>query len=309
MKLSVVTTLYNSETYIDEFLRKVNSSCNQIVGEDYEIIFVNDGSQDKSLILVLEHAKDNNRIRIIDLSRNFGHHKAILTGLSFACGELVFLIDSDLEEDPEWLLNFHQLMNEKECDVVFGIQESRKGRLFERISGALFYILFNSLTEVKIPASLVTARLMTRRYVDALLKHEEKEVFLAGLWQLIGFVQIPYLINKKSNMTSRYSLKKKWNLAIDAVVSFSIAPLRLVFKIGILMNLISIILVTILLINRFVNLHNVPGWTSILASLWLVGGAIVSSIGILGIYLSRIFLEVKNRPITVVRAVYGRQEN
>src|SRR6266480_3840502 len=157
MTLSIVTTLYNSAPYVEEFYVRVCAATEQIT-EDYEIILVNDGSPDNSLEIALSIYHKDPRVRVIDLSRNFGHHKAMMTGLIHARGKLVFLLDSDLEEEPELLEQFYQLLKAKDADVVYGVQEKRKGRLFERVSGTLFFKLFNFLSTYPIPPNLITVR-------------------------------------------------------------------------------------------------------------------------------------------------------
>lgn len=189
MKLSVVATLYRSASYIAEFHRRASAAARQLAGDDYEIVLVNDGSPDDSLDLAVRLAESDEHVLVVDLSRNFGHHKAMMTGLGYARGEQVFLIDSDLEEEPECLLSFAEEMRREPCDVVHGVQEQRKGGWLERWSGLWFYRLFKLLTGFSLPENLVTARLMSRRYVDALLRHKEREVFMAGLWYITGFVQ------------------------------------------------------------------------------------------------------------------------
>src|SRR6266850_5035889 len=169
MRLSIVTTLYRSAPYLEEFCQRAQQAAQKIT-PDYEIILVNDGSPDDSLAQAIKLHERHPRISVIDLSRNFGHHRALMAGLTQAQGEKVFLIDSDLEEEPEWLETFNTAMTEG-IDVVYGVQNHRKGAWFERVSGAIFYRLFNWLAEVPIPTNAVTARLMTRQYVKSLLLH------------------------------------------------------------------------------------------------------------------------------------------
>src|SRR5205085_8559883 len=177
MELSVVSTLYKSEPHLEEFYARVSAAA-RAVTEDFEIVLVNDGSPDNCQQIALEICRRDPRVRLIELSRNFGHHKAIMTGLAESEGARVFLVDSDLEEPPEVLADFFRHMEETAVDVVYGVQETRKGRRFERISGAAFYWLFNLLSTHSIPRNLVTARLMTRPYVQALVQHRDREVFL-----------------------------------------------------------------------------------------------------------------------------------
>ena len=178
MKLSIVSTLYCSENSIKEFYDRVTDEAKLLVDQSYEIILVNDGSPDKSFEIAVEISNHDSHVKIINLSRNFGHYKAIMTGLKYASGEKIFLLDSDLEEQPEYLSSFEKKMNEENCDVVFGIQTKRKGRLFEKITGELFWRMFNFFSDIDLPVNTVTARLMTKRYVHALLLHQEKEIFI-----------------------------------------------------------------------------------------------------------------------------------
>jgi putative glycosyltransferase len=309
MKLSIVTTLYQSAPYIHEFHERASAVARQIVDEEYEIIFVNDGSPDKSLELAIKLAVRDHHVVLVDLSRNFGHHKAMMTGLSYAKGEQIFLIDSDLEEEPEYLISFAMQMQRNCCDVIYGVQEQRKGGWFERWSGSLFYNLFNILTGLSLPENAVTARLMTRRYVDSLLLHKEREILIAGLWQITGFNQQPHFIKKYSESATTYTLRRKMALLVNSVTSFSNAPLIIIFYIGIIISFLAVSYITWLLVHWAFLAKPLSGWTSIMASIWLLGGMIISFVGVIGIYLSKIFSETKQRPYTIVREIYARKES
>jgi len=306
MRLSIVATLYDTAPYINEFYRRASAAGNGLAGDDFEIILVNDGSPDNSLELAVQLAEQDSHVIVVDLSRNFGHHKAMMTGLAQANGEIVFLTDSDLEEEPEWLLSFAHQMKEEKCDVVYGVQIRRKGNWFERWSGKLFYRFFTVLTGLALPANVVTSRLMTRRYVDALLSHQEREVFLAGLWYITGFNQRAQLIKKKNTSQTTYNLSKKLSLLINSVTSFSNAPLAGIFYIGIVISLIASSYTCYLVAYWLFLAKPLSGWTSVMASVWLLGGIVISFIGVIGIYLSKIFSETKRRPYTIVRHVYAK---
>ncbi len=309
MKLSIVATLYQSASYIEEFYQRASISAKQLVGDDYEIILVNDGSQDNSLELAIALSEIDTHAVVVDLSRNFGHHKAMMTGLAYAKGEHIFLIDSDLEEEPEWLISFSEQMEQERCDVVYGVQEKRKGGVFERWSGQWFYRLFRMLTGLKLPENVVTARLMTRRYVNALLLHEEREVFLVGLWYVTGFKQISRIIKKYNTSQTTYTFRHKMALLVNSVTSFSNAPLVGIFYFGIFIFLMTASITVYLLVNWLFLAKPLSGWTSIIVSIWLLSGLIISFIGIVGIYLSKIFSETKKRPYTIVRHIYGKKDN
>lgn len=306
MKLSIVATLYQSALYINEFHERVCSVAEKLVGNDYEIIFVNDGSPDNSLDLAIKLSESDSRVVVVDLSRNFGHHKAIMTGLSYSKGECVFLIDSDLEEEPEWILSFTQQMNEDKSDVIYGVQITRKGGVFERFTGWVFYRVFRLLTGVSQPNNIVTARLMSRRYVNALIAHTERELNIGGLWVTTGFKQTGQMVRKKASSPTTYTLAKKFSHLVNAVTSFSSLPLVFTFYAGLLLSLSAAVFITFLLFRFFFISTPPDGYTSIIASVWFFSGLIISFIGLQGIYISKIFTEVKQRPYTIVKHIYKK---
>ena len=303
MKLSIVTTLYKSAPFVREFYARAVAAAERFT-PDFELIFVNDGSPDDALAQVLKLHRADRRVVGIDLSRNFGHYKAIMTGLTYARGELVFLIDSDLEEDPALLAQFAAEMQTRGCDVVYGVQAARKGGWLERTSGAFFWWLFNRLSPVPVPANLTTARLMTRRYVRSLLRFREREVFLAGLWSLAGFEQVPVQIAKGSREGTTYTLRRKVSVLVNSITSFSNLPLVAIFQFGLLVSGLAFAYLAFVIGKWFVQDVPVEGWTSVIASVWLLGGLIISFLGIIGIYLAKVFSETKRRPYTVVREVW-----
>jgi putative glycosyltransferase len=307
MKLSIVATLYKSARYIVEFNQRASAVAKQLVGEDYEIIYVNDGSPDESLDIAVQLTKEDDHIVVIDLSRNFGHHKAMMTGLSYATGEQVFLIDSDLEEEPEWLLSFAKQMEAEESDVVYGIQSKRKGEFFEQITGKLFYKIFRFLTGIAQPNNIVTARLMSRRYVDALMLHQERELNIGGLWVITGFNQSQQTVQKHSTSPTTYSLSKKLSHLVNAVTSFSSKPLVYTFYSGLFISITAITYISYLAIRYFIATPP-DGYTSIIASIWLFSGLIIFFIGLQGIYISKVFSEVKQRPYSIIRHVYKHSQ-
>ena len=231
-----------------------------------------------------------------------------MTGLKSAKGERIFLIDCDLEEEPELLVEFFEEMNKKECDLLYGVQQKRKGKLFERWTGHIFYKIFNFITNINLPSNISTVRLMTRKYLNALLQHEEREIYIHGLCRIIGFNQIAWPIKKHSTSKTTYTLYRKLSMLINAVTSFSDAPLVGVFYIGFVLILFSVIYGAYLVIDRIIFGTPVAGWTSIMVSIWFLSGLIVSIMGILGIYLSKVFLEVKQRPSTIIRALYPNEK-
>lgn len=305
MELSVVTTLYFSEPYLSEFYTRLKSVLTEL-GLSHEIIFVDDGSPDQSLNVALELQSLDSSIKIIELSRNFGHQRAIMTGLLYTTGQYVFLIDCDLEEAPEVLKEFWVKIRHSEFDVVYGVQPKRKGGWFERVSGRLFYNLLSLLSSVDYPADTLTARVMNRKYVDAIVRHQEKELDVWGIFVLAGFKQLPLQVPKGFRGKSTFTLLKKIKRAIEVITSFSHRPLYFTFILGLLCFFISFFNLVVIAYKKLILGVAVEGWASILASVWFVGGMVLLVLGIFGIYLSKMFLEIKNRPLTIVRNVFAK---
>src|SRR4051794_383918 len=186
MKLSIVTTLYKSAAHVEEFHRRASEAAKRVT-DDYEIVMVDDGSPDDSLALACAVAARDSRVRVVELSRNFGHHKALMTGLDHAKGELCFLIDSDLEEDPALLTEFYRLIHSGSWDVVFGYQESRQSGSVTGIASRIAWFLIDKLYALQVVPNQCTVRLMRRKYVDALLLHRERSPVIGALWVITGF--------------------------------------------------------------------------------------------------------------------------
>jgi putative glycosyltransferase len=301
--LSVVTTLYRSAPHLAEFLRRATAAAGRLTS-DYEIVLVNDGSPDDSLALAIELQRRDSHVRVVDLSRNFGHHPAMMTGLRHARGDLVFLLDSDLEEPPEWLGEFHARLVDSAADAVYGVQLKRRGGWFEKFTGWLFYTLVTEHLGPALPRNTTTARLMTRRFVDALLRFPEREHTVAALCSITGFAQEPVPVQKASSGRSTYSLAHRVGVLVSNVTSFSNRPLILVFYLGCVIVVVSGAAAAVLIWRRLVGGIGVPGYASLVVSVWLLGGLVIFCVGLVGIYLAKVFVEVKQRPPTIVRAEY-----
>jgi putative glycosyltransferase len=302
--LSIVTSLYKSCRYVRDFYLRACRVADKL-NVPIEIIFVNDGSPDDSLALAIDIHNRDPRVKVVDLSRNFGHHRALMTGFAYASGKLIYVTDADLEESMDFLAVCYDRMRQGDCDVVYGYQEHRKGRFFERLTGGFFWWLFNVLSSAKLPQNLVTARLMTRRYMLSLLQYRESDPFVAGLWMLTGYVQVGCPIVKQSVGTSSYSLRKRLSITINSVTSFSGRPLILSAIVGIVICAIAFAFVAYLVVRWLLFGNTVEGWTSVIISVWIIGGVNLFFIGLVGLYISKIFTEVKQRPVSIVRAVYG----
>jgi putative glycosyltransferase len=303
VKLSIVTTLYRSAANINEFHGRAMKT-GETITHDIELVMVNDGSPDHSLDLALALQRDDPRVVVVDLARNFGHHKAMMTGLAHATGDLVFLIDSDLEEQPEDLSRFYQRFIEVGCDVVYGVQEMRRGGLVEKVTGELFFKLLGALGDRPVPRNLVTSRLMTRDYVSALVSHGDREFVISDLWQVTGFDQRAIVVKKLSHSPSTYSYRTRIEMAIKHVTTTSTKLLYLILYAGLLIFGLSISVILYFLGRYFTSGVGVDGFTSQIVSIWFLGGLITLILGILGIYIANIMAESKRRPYTIVRRVH-----
>lgn len=307
MMLSIVTTLYRSAEYIEDFYRRISDEAQKIT-TDYEIIFVNDGSPDDSLERSIILYENDARVKIIDLSRNFGHHKAIMTGLAHANGDYVFLIDSDLEEEPELLGEFWQgLYNDPLIDMVYGVQARRRGGWFERWSGNLFYNTMNLLSNVELTKNFLTVRLMTSRYVNSLIQFGEREMTLINIIAMNGYREKAIVVKKHSHSPTTYSLIQKLSIVFNVTTSSSAKPLYLIFYSGMIITLLSAIYIFVLIFNKLVSNVAFHGWTSLMVSVWFLGGMVIMFLGVIGIYVSKIFVETKQRPYTIIRNLYEQK--
>ena len=310
MYLSVITTLYNSASLIEEFHRRASEAA-ATISSDYEIIYVNDGSSDGSLDVAKSLIDKDDHVRVVELSRNFGHHAAMYAAMESASGELVFVIDSDLEESPEWLLGFVDIMDKEGADLVYGVQRKRPGGLRQNTS-SFFYRLFNALSETKIPKNICTARLMTRGFNRALLQMREKNLFLAGMFAWTGFHQVAVPVDKKPRPTgeSTYTTLHLLRLLVDAITSFSPLPLYFAFILGLVVSTVAGAFGMLMIVRKLLFPETLlAGFTTIVTSVFFIGGLVILFLGIIGIYLSKIFTEVKDRPLYVVKRRYGSSKN
>ncbi len=301
MKLSVVTTLYRSEATLTEFHQRIAKAV-AAIPLSAEFIYVNDGSPDASLERILELRRADPRIQIIDLARNFGHHPALVTGLEKASGDYVFVIDSDLEEAPELIADFWQVLAANPAaDTVYGVQVRRKGGLSERVIGRLWYALFCRLAPVAYPADSLTARLMTRRFLDSVLLHRERDLDFMGLFALTGYEQIALPAAKAAKGTSSYTLGKRLKIAVTGLTAVTTAPLIMIVAIGGLTLFLSVAGGALLLLMHWTGMVRLGLAAFALWSIWFVGGALLAAMGILALYLGSVLQEVKGRPRAIIR--------
>ncbi len=310
MRLSIVATLYNSAPFLDEFVTRCVASAEKVTS-DFEFLLIDDGSPDASLANALYLAQNEPRIKIVELSRNFGHHAAMLAGLAHACGDLIFLLDSDLEEPPELLDSFLEIMRHEDADVVFGVHDRSQGSWFRRWSGRTFWKIFNMLSDVKAEPNRCAISLMTRQYAEALSALPERNVSLVGLFAWPGFKQIPVRIERRIRREkSTYTPRKRMSLFAKSIIDFSAKPLVAIFYFGLIIAALAFATAFYFIVAKIMNPDAVEaGFTAIIVSIWLVGGIIISVLGIVGIYVSQLYIEAKGRPRTIVRKIHSFNRN
>ncbi|MBC5800352.1 MAG: glycosyltransferase family 2 protein [Candidatus Eremiobacteraeota bacterium] len=304
--ISIVIPLYNEEGNVPELLRRLETVMEAVTqsGDDYEIVAVNDGSQDRTLGLLRAERVGRPRLVIVDLSRNFGHQIAATAGLDAARGDAVVLMDGDLQDPPELIEAFLAKWREG-YDVVYATRKSRKGESpFKLLTARIFYRTIRRLTNVSIPVDTGDFRLMSRRVVDALAQTREKHRFLRGLVSWVGYNQIgiEYERDARTFGKTKYPFSKMLRFAIDGITSFSEIPLRFATYLGFMISAFAFLYVVVILVLKILGL-NEPGYTSMMVAILFLGGVQLITIGIAGEYLGRIYDQVKSRPLYLLSSV------
>lgn len=301
--ISVVVPVYNEEAVIPELIRRLNDATSSGIDATFELIFVDDGSSDRSLALLSEFADTNSAIKVVALSRNFGHQSALLAGLNKASGDAVISLDADLQDPPELI----PLLIEKwsnGSDIVYAKRRLRRGEnRFKLVTASLFYRLLDRLSDTNLPRDVGDYRLISRHVLDELLALQERSLYLRGMVAWTGFRQSTVEYDRESRFagTTKYPLKKMVGLATDALLSFSERPLRFVTRIGLSITAISFaFLIFVLVTAIFGGGEPVRGWLSVFAAVLTLGGVQIICIGIVGEYISRIYRDTKKRPLYIV---------
>jgi polyisoprenyl-phosphate glycosyltransferase len=304
--LSVVVPVYNERETVDELCRRLTAVLVQL--GPYEVVLVDDGSTDGTWEALRALALEDERLRLLRLSRNFGHQIALTAGLDAARGDAVVLIDGDLQDPPEMIPELVACWQQG-FDVVYAVRERREGESRLRLLAiSMFYRLFRRMAATDIPADSGDFRLLSRRAVDALSRMPERARYLRGMTSWIGFQQtgVAYRRDARYAGTSKYPFTKLVGLALDGITSFSIAPIRLVTRIGYVMLVFCVGVLAWTLYTRFFTDNAPQGWTSLLAAVLLLGGMQMLGIGIVGQYIARIFEETKQRPLYFVAETVER---
>lgn len=312
MLLSLVVPCYNEEENVEKFFAEANNAFSG-KGFDYEFVFVNDGSRDLThkKLKKLYEKNENHNIQVLTFSRNFGKEAAIYAGLGAAKGDLVCIIDADLQQRPEVVLEMLAAMNESDdVDCVAAYQEERKENKIMIAFKSLFYKIINKMADVDFVNGASDFRLMKRDMVNAVLEMTEYHRFSKGIFSWVGFntKYIPYKAEERERGKSKWSFGKLLKYAIDGIVSFSTFPLKLSAFVGFISAFISIIYLVIVVIQKLAFGIDVPGYATIVVLVLFLGGMQLFSLGILGEYLSKIYVQVKNRPVYVLKEHLGKDD-
>jgi len=307
---SVIVPMYNEEEVVRETYKRLTGVMEGI-GENYEIIFINDGSRDNTRAILSEICKKDKKIKMIDFARNFGHQIAITAGMDYARGECMVIIDGDLQDPPELIPDMIKIWRDG-YDVVYGKRKSRRGEtFFKKFTAKAYYRILRSLTNVDIPVDTGDFRLIDRKVCEALKQLPERSRYVRGLVSWVGFKQTAIEFERKERFAgeTKYPLKKMLKLAMDGIMSFSYKPLKLASYIGSILSAISFLYLIIVVIQKlFFPETAQTGWASLIAVSLFFNGIILLMLGIIGEYIGRIYEEAKGRPLYIINELLNMED-
>lgn len=302
-KVSLVIPMYYEEEVAEECYNRVTKVLSTLQDYTYEIVFINDGSKDKTLEILEGIAKKDTNVKIISFARNFGHQCAVTAGLQFVTGDAIVIIDADLQDPPELIPDMLKLW-ENGNEVIYGKRKTRDGESkFKLLTAKMFYQTLNALSDVDIPKDTGDFRLVDKKVVDVINSLPEHNKFLRGLFSWVGFKQTPFEYERKERFAgkTKYPLKKMLKLASDGIISFSTKPLKIVGGLGILSMVISLLILIYAILSFIFHWHNLTaGWTSLMVTMTFLSGIILISLWMIGEYIARIYDEVKQRPQYII---------
>jgi glycosyltransferase involved in cell wall biosynthesis len=311
LHLSLVVPLYNEAACIGKLIERIHRAFNEAPSIRLELVFVNDGSIDSTLDRLLEEQRKDARIKIIDLSRNFGKEAALTAGLEIAAGQVIVPIDADLQDPPELIMEMIEKWREG-FDVVLARRIDRTSDMWlKRFTASAFYRVHNKISDYDLPTDVGDFRLMDRRVIDALRKMPESRRFMKGLFSWVGFrtTSLDYTREERVAGSTKFNAWRLWNFALEGLTSFSTAPLRIWLYVGSLVALFSFFFALYIIIKVIISGIDVPGYASVMVAVTFLGGIQLIGIGILGEYLGRTYIETKNRPVYIVRGIYTARED
>jgi polyisoprenyl-phosphate glycosyltransferase len=308
MYLSVVVPCFNEQSCLNVLFERVTASCRAAVGDNYEILLINDGSTDRTWSMMADLTTNDSHVVAVNLSRNHGHQLALSAGLSMARGEKILVIDADLQDPPEALAPMLALMDSEKADIVYGQRRSRSGESwFKKVTAAGFYRVLKRLSDVDIPMDTGDFRLLTRRALNVFLSMPEQHRFIRGMMAWIGFRQVPYLYDRDARFAgeTKYPFKRMMRLTIDALTGFSMAPLRLASHLGVLLGFVGILLLAYTGFG-WASGKAIAGWTSLMCVVIILGSVQMLILGMIGEYLGRLYMQSKGRPMFIISDVLGQ---
>lgn len=297
-QVSIVIPSFNEEGNVEIICNKL---INLIGKNDLEIIFVDDGSTDNTLLNIKRLAKKYSCVKYLSFSRNFGHQSALKAGLDYSRGDCVVSIDCDLQHPPELIIKMIEKWK-KGYDIVYTVRDDSRTPFLKKVMAAIFYKLINSLSDLDIEPGAADFRLLDRRVVEIIKANNERALFLRGLINWVGFksFSLKYLPNKRYSGVTKYSFKKMLLLATDGITSFSTKPLKLSTYLGFFLSLFSSLYAIYAIIMHYTNTKVISGWTSVIISILFLGGIQLLILGIIGEYLGKLFVETKKRPLYII---------
>jgi glycosyltransferase involved in cell wall biosynthesis len=304
-RLSVVSPCFNEQESLGELCKRLTGVCEAEVGDDYEIVLVEDGSTDATRSLISKICERDPHFVGVFLSRNHGHQLALSAGLQACRGERILIIDADLQDPPELLGDMMRMMDDKGADVVYGQRRERRGESpFKRLTAHLFYRLLNSLVDVKIPVDTGDFRLMNRRTLDELNRMPEQHRFIRGMVSWIGFCQLPLTYERQERFggETKYPFRKMLRFAVDAISGFSIVPLRIATYLGFICSLLGVFFLGYTAYSYLTGIA-IQGWTTLMAVVLILGSGQLLVLGVLGEYLGRLYMQSKNRPLFIIQEI------
>lgn len=304
-KVSVVIPMYYEQEVAEVCYKRVKKVLDELKEKyEHEIIFINDGSKDKTLDILQDIAKVDKNVKIISFSRNFGHQAAVTAGLKYVTGDAIIIIDADLQDPPELIPDMIEKW-EQGYEVIYGKRKKRNGEsAFKLLTAKAFYTTLNKLSDVDIPGDTGDFRLVDKKVVDVINSLPEHNKFLRGLFSWVGFEQYEYEYERKERYAgkTKYPLKKMLKLASDGIIGFSIKPIKVIGGFGITFVIVSIVILLYFILSKIFGWTNmVKGWTSIMFATTFVGGIVLLSLWIIGEYLVRIYDEAKQRPQYIIK--------
>ncbi len=306
-KLSIVVPCYNEADCLGALHARLVGAAASVVGDDYEIVLINDGSRDASWSIMAALAAADPRLVAVDLSRNHGHQLALTAGLDLCRGQHIFIVDADLQDPPELLGAMMDTLTREGADVVYGVRTERAGEtVFKRATAAAFYRMLKSATDVDIPLDSGDFRLMTRRALDVFLAMPEQARFVRGMVAWSGFRQVPFAYSREARFAgvTKYPLAKMIAFALDALTGFSTAPLRLASHAGLWLAAGSVLLVVYIGISWLTG-QTIAGWTSLKLVVVVLGAIQMFVLGMICEYIGRLYTQAKNRPLYIVQNIAG----